>query len=377
MSCLRTFNTGQAGTVHHQLDPISGVATTGRHADSGDMNASAPYLHWPPGLHRTPGGSWINDDKTKVTDPESLARLRALAIPPAWRHVWAASDADARVQARGIDSRGRVQYRYSEAATRRAAADRFDHMLHFAHALPTLRDKAATQLRRRPATADIDQLTALAVRILDLGLLRVGNDRYARDNHTYGLTTLEAEHVQVDGQKITFDFVGKEHVRQVHSVEDTQAARVMDRQLRHQEELAEPGPLLCTVEPPHHRVASSTVNTYIHAATGSAGSAKVFRTWGATVIASAVLAGAASPTTAKHRDPTLYAFDAAAAILGNTPTMARNSYVHPKALEIGTHSRMQSAVELAAQKAGTESVGRLFVDPALQATALELLEESL
>lgn len=345
--------------------------------DSGVMSEPTPHLQWPPGLRRGEDGEWTDDAGLPVTDPETLGRLHALAVPPAWKQVWASRNPQARIQARGIDSRGRVQYRYSQEATQRAAADRFDHMFHFARALPDLRYAVGVQLRRRPPQPDFEQMTALAVRLLDLGLFRVGSTRYERDNHTYGLTTLHTGQVRVRGRRIDFDFVGKEHVRQVHTIEDALAARVTARRLKQVADERVVEPLLQGGGQTTRRVTSSTVNTYIHAATGSAGSAKVFRTWGATVIAAAVMGGASSPTKAKHRDSTLHAFDAAAAVLGNTPSMARNSYVHPKALVVGTHTQMQDAVQAAAQRAGTDRVERIFVDPDLQATVLELLEAEL
>lgn len=338
------------------------------------MSALKPYLHWPDGLHREADGQWIDSAGNPVSDRAALDRLNALALPPAWEHVWASEDPNARVQARGIDSRGRVQYRYSKEAVERAAANRFDHMLHFAGALPQMRAKVMTALARRPAKPDADQVTALAVRLLDLGLFRVGTDRYVHDNHTYGLTTLEPSHVNVAGPVINFDFVGKEHLRQVHSVEDRHAASVMRRQLQAHGDAAG-GPLFRTFGDPSHRVDSTTVNTYIHAATGSAGSAKVFRTWGATVIAAAVMAGAAHPGGKSHRDPTLHAYDAAAHVLGNTPSMARNSYVYPKAVEVGGTTQAKTAVQEAISRVGTDNVERLFPDQILQESIRHLLVE--
>lgn len=338
----------------------------------GFVSTLKPYLHWPEGLHRDPEGHWTETSGDPVTDADTLKRLGALALPPAWRHVWASKDPTARVQARGIDSRGRVQYRYSREAMERAAENRFDHMLHFAQTLPMMRAKVLASLRRRPPKPDADQVTALAVRLLDLGLFRVGTDRYVHDNHTYGLTTLEPSHVSVAGHVINFDFIGKEHLRQVHSVEDRHAASVMRRQL---EALADAGrgPLFRTFVDPAHRVNSATVNTYIHSATGSAGSAKVFRTWGATVIAAAVMAGATHPAQKAHRDPTLHAYDAAAHVLGNTPTMARNSYVYPKAVEVGGTAKAKTVVEEAIARLGTSNVEKLFPDQTLQESILQLL----
>lgn len=333
------------------------------------MTDTQPYLHWPPGLHRTDAGIWLQEDGQPVADEEVLTRVKALAIPPAWKHVWAATDASERVQARGVDSKGRVQYRYSQIATQAAAEDKYHHMLHFAEGLPGLRQKVLHDLRRRPQAPDASQVTALAVRLLDLGLFRVGTKRYATQNHTYGLTTLEASHVSVAGHQLLFDFVGKEHVRQTHTVQDPLAVRVMRKLLEHKVSATEP--LFQTPAPNYQNIGSVSVNTYIHAVNGSGASAKMFRTWGATVIAAAVMAGAEHSSTKKHRDRSLYAFDAAAKTLGNTPTMARASYVHPKAIEVGDHPPLRAALEDAANRLGTKRVHEVFTDQHLQAAVLD------
>ena len=186
----------------------------------------------PLGVHRvrTRPDEWVDDAGTTVIDPAVLGRLRGLAIPPAWTDVWATLDASASVQATGVDGRGRTQYRYAPEAIALAADRKFEQMLAFAAALPALRKNVADDLAgkhrdvRAPRT-----VTAAVVRLLDRGLLRVGNERYARDNHTYGLTTLRRNQVAVRGQTITFDFVGKEHVAHRVSVTDRAVARVVSR----------------------------------------------------------------------------------------------------------------------------------------------------
>ena len=237
----------------------------------------APYQHWPPGLHRISLSRWVDEEGQDVEDPETLERLRSLAIPPAWEHVWASEDPTARVQARGMDARGRIQYRYSPAAKAESARNRFAHMLDFAQRLPNLREDVQRQLRRRPAAPDSAQVVALAVRLLDLGLFRVGTARYTRDNNTHGLTTLRARHVTVDRDVIFFDYVGKEHVRQLRSVEDRRAATIMTRLLAcggaREDDL-----VFRSCLPPRQRVDSASVNSYIHAVCGASASAKVFRT---------------------------------------------------------------------------------------------------
>lgn len=331
-------------------------------------------IHWRPGYRRDAEGTWLGEDGAPVSDPVVLERLAKLAIPPAWGDVWAAPSPDDRVQARGVDSRGRTQYRYSPAATEQAARDKFTHMLHFASALPRLRELIQMRLSQPIENPDFRQVTALAGRFLDRGLFRVGSDRYVRDNDTYGLTTLRTNHVSVEGDIVTFDFVGKEHLRQHHEIEDGLAAQLTARLLELHEAQEDEGfhPYLLSVPASSgthgtiRRVRAATLNSYIHAATGAPATAKMARTWGGTVIAAAVAGGAHFESSKHHKDPSLTAYDAAAAVLGNTPRMARTSYVHPAALEVGTSQRVREAVAEAARARGTQEVHRLFFDPELQ-----------
>lgn len=340
-------------------------------------------LHWRPGYRRDPQGTWLNEDGTPVSDQAALERLAKLAIPPAWGDVWAAPSPEDRVQARGIDSRGRTQYRYSAAATEQAARDKFAHMLHFASALPQLRELIQMRLAQPIDSPDFRQVTALAGRFLDRGLFRVGSDRYVRDNDTYGLTTLRTNHVSIEGDTVTFDFIGKEHLRQHHEVEDALAAQLTARLLELHEAREDGGlpPYLLSVPAPDgdhspiRRVRAATLNSYIHAATGAPASAKMARTWGGTVIAAAVAGGAHFESPKRHRDPALTAYDAAAAVLGNTPRMARTSYIHPAALEVGASDPVRDAVAKAARTQGTQEVHRLFFDPGLQEAVRLALEQ--
>ncbi len=355
-------------------------------------------IHWSPGYRRddVDTATWFTQDGEAVTNPEVLERLAGLAIPPAWKEVWAAPTPEYRVQARGIDARGRTQYRYSPAATEQAARYKFAHMLHYASVLPQLRELIQMRLSEPIDEPDFRQVTALAGRFLDLGLFRVGSDRYVKDNNTYGLTTLRTNHVSVDGDQVTFDYIGKEHLRQHHEIEDPLAARLTARLLELNEALREEEvPYLFSVPSfggdsvgrggnpssrtvrSRRRVRAATLNSYIHAATGAPATAKMARTWGGTVIAAAVAGGAHFESPKKHRDPSLVAYDAAAAVLGNTPTMARSSYVHPSALSVGDSETVRQAVQRAASARGTDDVRKIFFDPELQeAVRIALVEEA-
>lgn len=338
-------------------------------------DAPVPLRHVPrpPGLHRV-AAAWVDDDGEPVTADGVLRRLAELRIPPAWTHVWASPDDDAPLQATGVDARGRTQYRYSAVALARSSADKYAHLESFARALPRLRRRVVHELAAE--TPRVPVLTAAAVRLLDRGLFRVGNDRYARDNHTFGLTTLTRAQIEVHGDEAVFDFVGKEHVRHHIVVADAAVARVLRARL------ADPYDphdwLFAAPAPPHlHRVDSVSVNAYIHTHADVAASAKSFRTWGATVAAAALAAGAALPPLADRRIRTdLRPVHGAAYLLGNTPAVARASYIHPAALRAGGDEAVRDAVAGAARRAGSDDVRRILHDDALHRALLTALYPS-
>lgn len=323
-----------------------------------DSTTTARHVIRPPGLHRigVRPAVWVDDAGDEVRDAESLARLAALRVPPAWTHVWAASSGDAALQATGVDARGRTQYLYSPEAVARAERHKFGSLMDFALALPLLRERVEADLHSTDdAAGPALPLTAAAVRLLDQGLFRVGSTRYARDNHTFGLTTLTRAHVRVDGDALAFDFVGKEHIVHHIDVRDGDAASVIHRRLERDD--GDEAALFSTAEQPvPRRIDSVTVNSYIHTHSGAASSAKTFRTWGATIAAAAVAGGARfEGTTTRLRDE-LAPYHAAAHLLGDTLTVARQSYVHPDAIRVGSTGPVRDAVSAASTEAGSDAV---------------------
>ena len=300
----------------------------------------------PLGFHRITGRPemWVDDAGAPMDDPFVVERLRRLTIPPAWVEVWASADANASVQATGVDRRGRTQYRYSPEALHLASDYKFARMTLFAAAIPALRRQVDRDLGRyRQDPLGVRVVTAAIVRLLERGLLRVGNDRYARDNHTYGLTTLRQNHVDTRGSTITFHFVGKEHLPHTVTVHDQVTAKVVGALVSAAGNDAQPI-FVATGEHGKHRVTSAAVNAYLHAHTQAPASAKVYRTWGATVAAVAVLAGAEPPADVSARSRERLAIDAAANLLGDTASVTRSSYIHPAWIDVGRSEPMAAAV---------------------------------
>jgi DNA topoisomerase-1 len=311
-----------------------------------------------------------------MNDPAVLERLRQLVIPPAWVDVWASPDANASVQATGVDRRGRTQYRYSPAARELANDQKFSRMTMFAAALPELRlqvERDIARYRRDPFDAPV--VTAAMVRLLERGLIRVGSDRYARDNHTYGLTTLRRNHVDTRGSTITFHFIGKEHLSHVVTVRDQPTARVVGALTSAASDDAQP---IFAVRNEHgtHHVTSATVNAYLHAHTRAPVSAKVFRTWGATVAAVAVLAGAEPQADVSARSRERLAIEAAASLLGDTAAVTRSSYIHPAWIDVGRSDLLAAAVARSSARLDTSAVASLFTDPEVQAAVLTGITDS-
>ena len=343
----------------------------------GSAKLPTPRTFRPPGLHRISArpDKWVDDAGDPVDDPEVLERLRRLVVPPAWRDVWASADVNAPVQATGVDQRGRTQYRYSPEAQHLASDEKFARMTLFAAALPGLRQEVSRDMakfRRDPYDAHV--VTAAVVRLLEKGLLRVGNDRYVRDNHTYGLTTLRRNHVDTRGSTMTFHFVGKEHRPHTVTVHDQRTAKVVGSLVDAATDDEQP---IFSVTDDHgrHHVTSAAVNAYLHAHTKAPASAKVFRTWGATVAAVAVLAGAEAPTGVSARSREVLAVGAAATLLGDTPSVTRSSYIHPAWIEAGHSDQITAAVAESSERLGTRVVTSLFTDESIQAAVLAGITE--
>jgi DNA topoisomerase-1 len=265
------------------------------------------------------------DDGKRVTGAEALARIKSLAIPPAWQDVWICADERGHLQATGRDARGRLQYRYHPRWREIRDAHKFDRMIEFARALPAIRrrvkaDLALSGLQRRRVLATI-------VRLLETTCLRIGNERYAEQNDSFGLTTLRNRHVKVHGPRVEFQFRGKGGKFHQAAVEDERLARI----IRRCRDL--PGQSLfewLDGEGNVQQVGSSDVNEYLKEISGEDITAKDFRTWAGSVLVANELARREGPVGPSHM---VAAVRQAAQRLGNTPAICRKSYVHPHVLD--------------------------------------------
>lgn len=302
-----------------------------------------PGLTWcsdeHPGLRRTPAGKGFAYHDVKgelIRDAKLLDRIRALGIPPGWTDVWICPRATGHIQATGRDVKGRKQYRYHDSWSRHAAESKFERLPEFARALPKLRKRVEADLNRRGVSRE--KVLATAVRLLEITLIRVGNAQYAKQNRSYGLTTLNKRHLDLTGTALTFAFKGKSGVEHEVRVRDRRLATVI-RSLRDL-----PGQQLFKYRDPDGdlcAITSDDVNAYIREAMGDAFSAKDFRTWAGTVSAARALREAEPPTSpADARRRITVCVRAVAGLLGNTPTVCRSSYVHPAVFELYESGRL-------------------------------------
>jgi len=261
----------------------------------------------------------------RVSDKAVLARIRRLVIPPAWRDVWVCADPSGHLQAVGYDEKGRRQYRYHPDFRAVRETTKFEHMLDFARALPALRAQVDVDLRSR--SRGRRAVLATVVHLLEATMIRVGGAAYAKQNGSFGLTTLRRRHVQVEGAQLRFNFKGKSGRIWSLNLLDRRVARVV----RACQEL--PGQHLFQYLDEHgerQTITSNDVNAYLKAATGQAITAKDFRTWNGTVLAaSALTAESVCDAPAARKRAFNRAIASVAARLGNTVAVCRQCYVHP------------------------------------------------
>jgi DNA topoisomerase IB len=282
------------------------------------------------GIHRRKRGkgfSFEDAQGTTITDEETLERIRALAIPPAWKDVWICLDPLGHIQATGYDEAGRKQYRYHDRWDMRQASQKYRKMREFAAALPKLRRVVRRDIEL--AGMPRERALATAVRLLDLGFFRIGSEEYAESNESYGLATIRREHVHRDGEEIVFDFPAKSNQRRIQAIGDDQAIAALEAMRRRH---GGPSDLLAWKEGRRWRdLRSSDINDYIHEAIGDGFSAKDFRTWSGTVLAAAALAGEEKPGSDAAAKRTINrAVKTVATALGNTPAVCRRSYIDPR-----------------------------------------------
>jgi DNA topoisomerase I len=284
-----------------------------------------------PGIRRKKSGksfTYTQADGSRLGTPEVLKRVKSLAIPPAWSDVWICPFADGHIQATGRDAKGRKQYRYHAHFRETRDSAKFEHVVAFADALPTIRERVQEDMGRRGLPRE--KVLATVVHLLETTLIRVGNDDYAKQNRSYGLTTLKNRHVTVDGSEVRFRFSGKSGKQWSLRVKDRRVAKI----IRACQEL--PGQELIQYideEGICQDVTSTEVNAYLKEISGKEITAKDFRTWAGTVLAAMALHEVESFDSAAQAKRNLrVAIEKVSARLGNTSAICRKCYVRPEIL---------------------------------------------
>ena len=283
-------------------------------------------------MGRGRGFSYEDEQGRRIDGAEQLERIRELAIPPAWKDVWVCPDPLGHLQATGVDAAGRRQYLYHPRWRERRDQEKFDRMVGFAESLPRLRRRLARTLRDGEEP-NRERVLALAVRLLDIGVFRVGSEQYAEDESGIGLATIRKQHVRIDDGAVAFDYPGKGGARRRQVIEDPMSIeliRTLKRRRGGQE-----GLLAYRDGRRWHDVRSDDINDYLKEHLGEEASAKDFRTWNATVMAAVTLAadGREAGSKTARRRAIKDAVGSVAELLGNTPTVARKSYIDPRVFD--------------------------------------------
>jgi DNA topoisomerase-1 len=313
---------------------------------------------------------YLDADGGRIRDAEELARIKSLAIPPAWSSVWVCPDARGHIQATGRDAKGRKQYRYHADFRAHRENVKFEHMLEFVHALPAIR----ATVDRHMAQSGIgrEKVLATVVRLLETTLIRVGNEDYARQNGSFGLTTLRDRHVKLDGRELRFQFTGKSGKQWRLQVRDRRVARVV----RSCQEL--PGQKLFQYRDDDgavRDVSSTDINAYLQEISGRHVTAKDFRTWAGTVLAAMALQEfEAVDSQAKAKKNIRAAIEHVSSRLGNTPAICRKCYVHPEILTSYVSGSLLMEVEAEVDASLREGLAALSPE---EAAVLALLRSRL
>jgi DNA topoisomerase I len=331
-----------------------------------------------PGLTRRRQGkgfSYLDADGETVGDPEDLARIGELGIPPAWKDVWICPDERGHLQATGIDAAGRKQYLYHSDWRTRRDSEKFDEMTRFARALPALREHVDQHLT---STEELtrERVLACAVRLLDRGFFRIGSEQYTVQNESFGLATMRKEHVTLDPDQrgMVFDYKAKSGKRRIQGLVDPAAFDVVAALKRRRGG----GPELLAYKTGRAwtDVRSPDINEYLKEATGDDFSAKDFRTWAATMLAAIALSvsGEVADTKTGRKRAVVRAVKEVSHYLGNTPAVCRASYIDPRVIDAYNGGLIIRGV--LEEIADTAEPGELPIhQPVVEHAVLDLLNE--
>lgn len=315
-------------------------------------------------VHADGGFGFLDQNGLAVTSRADLARIKALAIPPAWADVWISPDPAGHIQATGVDARGRRQYRYHALWRADRDAAKFGHMLRFAAALPAFRATSLEHLARREL--DRERVSACALRVTELGLFRIGSERYAQEDHTYGVASLERRHVSFSGGEAVFDYVAKESKHRTVRIADEPAVHTLRALHRSPAEL--PQLFVYANGGGWEHATTGRLTGYLHSHAGGEFTVKEFRTWNATLLAALELSNEPEAGSLRaRRRATVAAVRHAADWLGDTPSVARGAYIDPAVLEL--YETTGALGDLRPAPAG------LPADPAAEQAVLRLLAE--
>jgi DNA topoisomerase-1 len=326
-----------------------------------------------PGIRRErvrDGFRYIGPDGAVIRDEETLARIKALAIPPAWEEVWISPWANGHIQATGRDAKQRKQYRYHARWRSMRDEAKYERMLSFGRALPLIRQRVDAALRLPGLPRE--KVLATIVYLLEATMMRIGNEEYARQNKSFGLTTLRDRHVRIDGKAVEFRFRGKSGVQHTIAVDDPRLARIV-KQTRDL-----PGQELFQYiddDGAQRSIDSGDVNDYLREITGEDYTAKDFRTWSGTVLAALALQEYERfDSEAQGKKNVVRAIEHVAQCLGNTPSVCRKCYVHPAVIESYLDGTMLEALR---QRAHEEMLQELHALRPEEAAVLALLQQRL
>ncbi|MET0400551.1 MAG: DNA topoisomerase IB [Longimicrobiaceae bacterium] len=275
------------------------------------------------------GFTYLRADGKPLTSRAALARIQALVVPPAWTDVEIAASPNAKVQATGVDAAGRKQYRYHPDFVDKGSRKKYRKLLEYARAIPRLREVTGGHLRQKGLGRD--KVLATIVRLMMRGFFRVGSERYAVENRTFGITTLRKKHLEIEGRDLRFRYVGKKSIHQHQVVADTPLVRIL------REMVKLPGPRLFQYvdgEGKVQKVTAQDVNAYVKESLGKRYTSKDIRTWGGTVRAATILADLGPPKSeAEAKKNVVLACKLVSSELGNTPAVCRSAYIHPAVLD--------------------------------------------